>query len=123
MEFQKVMGESQGKPTPQSNFIVQNELNVVANMIRFNRDHCHALDNKVWDALDDTVELVQSCEGRRERRDNKPFPELFTNLIKSLGEKVNEFGPAYNTQYQENLKDMLDTIKANQENKKEATQA
>ena len=25
-EFQKVMGESQGKPTPQSNFIVQNEL-------------------------------------------------------------------------------------------------
>ena len=124
MEFQKVMGESKGKPTPQSNFIVQNELNVLAGMIRFNRDHCHAMDNKTWDALDDTVELVQSCEGRRERRDGKAFPDLFSNLIKEIGEDVNVFGPAYNEGYQANLKDMLDTIKANQENKKnEAPQA
>ena len=124
MEFQKVMSESKGKPTPQSNFIVQNELNIVAQMIRFNRDHCHAMDNKTWDVLDDTCELVQSCEGRRERRDNKPFPELFSNLIKEIGERVNEFGPIYNEGYQANLKDMLDTIKANQENKKdEAPQA
>ena len=123
-EFQKVMNESKGQPTPQSNFIVQNELNVIAGMIRFNRDHCHALENKVWDSLDHTVELVLSCEGRRERRDNKPFPELFSNLVKELGEKVNELGPIYNEGYQANLKDMLDTIKANQENKKdEAPQA
>ena len=124
MEFQKVMGESKGKPTPQSNFIVQNELGVLAAMMRFNRDHCHAMDNKTWDLLDDTVELIQSCEGRRERRDNKPFPELFSNHIKALGERVNEYGPVYNELYQANLKDMLDTIKANQENKKdEAPQA
>ena len=124
MEFQKVMSESKGQPTPQSNFIVQNELNVIASMIRFNRDHCHSLENKIWDSLDHTNELIQSCEGRRERRDNKPFPELFTNLIKELGEKVNELGPIYNESYQANLKDMLDTIKANQENKKnEAPQA
>ena len=124
MEFQKVMGESKGQPTPQSNFIVQNELNVLAAMMRFNRDHCHATDNKTWDLLDDTIELIQSCEGRRERRDNKPFPELFSNLVKALGDRVNEFGPIYNESYQANLKDMLDTIKANQENKKdEAPQA
>lgn len=120
MEFQKVMGESKGKPTPQSNFIVQNELTVIASMIRFNRDHCHAMDNKTWDALDDTNELVQSCEGRRERRDGKAFPELFSNLIKEIGEIVNVFGPAYNEGYQANLRDMLDTIKANEENKKNA---
>ena len=119
MEFQKVMSESKGQPTPQSNFIVQNELNVIASMIRFNRDHCHALDNKTWDALDDTVELIQSCEGRRERRDGKSFPDLFSALVKEVGEKVNEYGPAYNEGYQANLKDMLDTIKANQENKKD----
>ena len=124
MEFQKVMTESKGKPTPQSNFIVQNELNVIAQMIRFNREHNHSLENKVWDHLDHAVELVQSCEGRRERRDGKPFPELFSNLIKELGESVNETGPAYNEAYQANLKDMLDTIKANTENKKdEAPQA
>lgn len=119
MEFQKVMSESQGKPTPQSNFIVQNELNVLASMIRFNRDHCHSLSNEVWDSLDHTVELVLSCEGRRERRDNKSFPELFQNLIKEVGEKVNKFGPEYNETYQRTLKDMLDTIKANQENNKD----
>ena len=123
MEFQKVMGESKGKPTPQSNFIVQNELNVVATMIRFNRDHCHALENKIWDVLDDSIELIQSCEGRRERRDGKPFPELFSNLVKEIGEKVNEYGPIYNQSYQENLKDMLDTIKANQEKKNENPEA
>jgi len=124
MEFQKVMSESKGQPTPQSNFIVQNELNVLAAMLRFNRDHCHVTDNKTWDVLDDTIELVQSCEGRRERRDGKSFPELFSNLVKEVGEKVNEYGPIYNEGYQANLKDMLDTIKANQENKKdEAPQA
>ncbi len=122
MEFQKVMSESKGQPTPQSNFIVQNELNVLAGMIRFNRDHCHALENKVWDALDDTVELIQSCEGRRERRDGKAFPDLFKELIKEVGEKVNEFGPGYNDLYQDNLKDMLEAIKANQE-KNQAPQA
>ena len=118
MEFQKVMGESKGQPTPQSNFIVQNELNVIAAMLRFNREHCHTLENNIWDSLDRSIELVQSCEGRRERRDNKPFPELFSALVKELGEKVNEIGPIYNEGYQANLKDMLDTIKANQENKK-----
>ena len=124
MEFQKVMSESKGQPTPQSNFIVQNELNVLAAMLRFNRDHCHVTDNKTWDVLDDTIELVQSCEGRRERRDGKSFPELFSNLVKEVGEKVNEYGPIYNEGYQANLKDMLDTIKANSENKKdEAPQA
>ena len=123
MEFQKVMGESKGQPTPQSNFIVQNELNVLATMIRFNRDHCHALDNKTWDVLDDTVELIQSCEGRRERRDGKSFPDLFKALLQEIGEKVNEYGPSYNEGYQANLKDMLDTIKANQENKKEEPEA
>ena len=103
---------------------MQNELNVVAAMIRFNREHCHALENKVWDVLDDTVELVQSCEGRRERRDGKPFPELFSNLVKEAGEKVNEYGPIYNQSYQDNLKDMLETIRANQEkNKNETPQA
>jgi len=117
MEFQKVMGESQGKPTPQSNFITQNELNVVASMLRFNREHCHTMDNKVWDPLDHTIELVQSCEGRRERRDNKLFPDLFRETIKELGERVNEFAPLYNESYQANLKDMLDTIKANGQNK------
>ena len=124
MEFQKVMNESKGQPTPQSNFIVQNELNVLAAMMRFNREHCHATDNNTWDLLDDTVELIQSCEGRRERRDNKSFQELFSNLVKAIGDRVNEYGPLYNESYQANLKDMLDTIKANQENKKdEAPQA
>lgn len=87
-EFQKVMNESKGKPTPQSNFIVQNELTKLATLIRFSRAHAHIIDNATLDILDRAVQLVEMCEGRRERRDNKSFNELFQASKKELGEAV-----------------------------------
>lgn len=76
-EFNKVMSESKGKPTPQSNFIVQNEISKYSGYIRFSRQHCHIIDNKTLDLLDETIELIEMTEGRRERRDGKSFQELF----------------------------------------------
>jgi len=119
-EFQKVMNETKGQPSPQSNFIVQNELNVLAAMLRFERDHIHVIDNATLDILDRVIQLVQMCEGRRERRDNNSFPNLFTASLKELEAMVNRLGPAYNESYQKNLKDMLDTINAKKENKEYA---
>lgn len=115
-EFQKVMSESQGKPTPQSNFIVQNELNVLAAMVRFVRDHSRMIDNHTLDAFDKAVELMQMCEGRRERRDNKSFPDLFRETLSGIGAIINEFGPKYDESYSQNLKEMLEQIKKNQAN-------
>ena len=121
MEFQKVMGESKGKPTPQSNFIVQNELSVVANMLRFERAHCHFIDNASLDRYDKVIQLIEMCEGKRERRDNKNFPDIFKETLDAIGELVNDIGPKYNTSYQNTLKEMVDAINAAK--KKEGSEA
>lgn len=115
MEFQKVMTESKGQPTPQSNYIVQNELNVLAGMLRFTRAHCHFIDNRSLDVYDRVVQLLEMCEGKRERRDGKQFPELFKQCLEEVGKFVNDFGPAYDEKYRSALQDMLETIKKNKE--------
>lgn len=89
-EFQKVFGEAGGKPTPQSNFIVQNELQKMSGMIRFVRAHTHCTDNKTLDLLDKAVQLLEMTEGRRDRRDNKSFKDLFQEVHKELNEYLKE---------------------------------
>jgi len=89
-EFQKVMSESKGQPTPQSNFIVQNEIVKYAGYIRFSRAHCHCIDNKTLDLLDEVNAFLEMTEGRRERRDGKQFNELYNDLIKKVQEQFNE---------------------------------
>ena len=116
MEFQKVMNESQGKPTPQSNYIVQNELNVLAGMMRFTRQHCHFIDNRSLDIYDRVVQLIEMCEGKRERRDNKNFQDLFALSLKEVGDLSNEFSASYNDSYRLNLQEMVEQIKKNKDN-------
>ena len=99
-EFQKVMGESQGKPTPQSNFIVQNELVKMAGYLRFSRQHARCTDNETLDLLDDTLKVIEMTEGRRQRPDNKGFKEIFDDLNKRLNETAAKFENAWKSQYQ-----------------------
>ena len=99
-EFQKVMGESQGKPTPQSNFIVQNELVKLAGYLRFSRQHARCTDNETLDLLDDTLKVIEMTEGRRQRPDNKGFKEIFDDLNKRLNETAAKFENAWKNQYQ-----------------------
>ena len=122
-EFQKVMTETKGQPSPQSNYIVQNELTVLANMIRFTRAHIHFIDNASLDVYDRVIQLIEMCEGKRERRDNKSFPDLFKQCLDEVGAFANKYGPLYNDLYRVNLQDMLDTIKENEEKKKNSTEA
>lgn len=86
IEFQKVFGEAGGKPTPQSNFIVTNELQKMAGMLRFIRSHTHCTDNTTLDLLDKALQLIEMTEGRRDRRDNKSFKELFNEVFVALNE-------------------------------------
>ena len=83
-EFQKVMAESEGKPTPQSNFIVQNELVKYAGFLRFSRQHTRSTDNETLDLLDETLKVIEMTEGRRQRPDNKGFKEIFDDLNNKL---------------------------------------
>ena len=122
-EFQKVMGETKGQPSPQSNFIVQNELAKLAGMIRFVRAHIHATDNRTLDDLDEVVELIEMTEGRRDRRDNKPFNDFFKACFDKLGPYVNELAPQFHNKFQEGMKEMVETINAARANAKKEEEA
>lgn len=112
-EFQKVMGESKGQPTPQSNYIVQNELAKLAGMIRFVRAHIHVTDNRTLDDIDEVIELLEMSEGRRDRRDNKPFNDFFKDCFDKLAPFANELAPKYQNHFQVCMKDMVETVNAN----------
>ncbi len=110
-EFQKVMGESQGKPTPQSNFIVQNELSKYAELLRKIRQHNHCTDNETLDALDKCLQVVEMSEGRRDRRDNKMFPDLFKEALDGVNSLIQKSGPAWQELFNKALQEMLADIR------------
>ena len=106
-EFQKVMGESQGKPTPQSNFIVQNELQKLAGLIRFSRSHTHVTDNTTLDMLDKAITVLEMSEGRRDRRDNRSFKDLFEEVNREANAAVRTNEPAWKEAYEKALADVI----------------
>ena len=112
-EFQKVMGENQGKPSPQSNFIVQNELSHYAKMLRDIRSHNHCTDNDTLDALDRCLQVVEMSEGRRDRRDNKNFPDLFKEALDQVNALVVLNGPKWQEAFNKALKERLEDIRKN----------
>ena len=117
-EFQKVMKESNGQPTPQSNFIVQNELSVLAGFLRNIRSHNRTTDNKVLDTLDDCLKVVEMSEGKRDRIDNKPFPELFNWAIDGVRKLFTELQPQWQQLFNKALQEMLTDIRNSANNKK-----
>ena len=106
-EFQKVMGESKGQPTPQSNFIVQNEISKLASFIRFSRAHVHVTDNETLDLLDEVNAVIEMTEGRRDRREGKSFKEIFENINKRLNEAVAKVEPLWKDAFQKALSEMM----------------
>ena len=112
-EFQKVMGENKGQPSPQSNFIVQNELSVMAGMLRNVRSHNHTTDNKVLYTLDDCLKVVEMSEGRRDRIDDKPFPELFKAALDKTNALLVELSPKWQAAFNKALQEMLADIRKN----------
>ncbi|MCD8204465.1 MAG: hypothetical protein LUC16_01370 [Coprobacillus sp.] len=113
-EFQKVMSETKGKPSPQSNYIVQNELSKIAGMLRFSRQHTHATDNKTLDILDDVNKLLEMCEGRRERTNNAPFNDLFKGVMEEIDDAMKLFEPRWHEVYVEAAKEHSEFLKERQ---------
>ena len=110
-EFQKMMSESQGKPTPQSNFIVQNELFVLSKLMRDSRQHIHITDNETLDLLDDVNKVIEMTEGRRDRPGAKGFKEIFENINQRLSEYVNRIEPQWKAAYDAGVKEMMEDQK------------
>ena len=107
-EFQKVMAESKGQPTPQSNFIVQNEISKMASLIRFSRAHAHCTDNETLDLLDDVNKVIEMTEGRRDRKDNKSFQDIFNDINRRLSDHVAKLEPIWKEIYEKLFKEMIE---------------
>ena len=106
-----MMSESQGKPTPQSNFIVQNELFVLSKLMRDSRQHIHITDNETLDLLDDVNKVIEMTEGRRDRPGAKGFKEIFENINQRLSEYVNRIEPQWKAAYDAGVKEMMEDQK------------
>ena len=106
-DFQKVMSESKGQPTPQSNFIVQNEISVLSRCIRFTIQHHHCTENEIMDVMDQVNALIEMTEGRRERRDNKPFGDLFNEVNNNLNSLVAKYEPLWRDAFQKAVKEAV----------------
>ena len=119
-EFQKVMNESQGKPTPQSNFIVQNEITKLAQMIRFVIAHHHCTENEIMDVMDEVNAVIEMTEGRRERRDNKPFKDLFDAINAKLNGLVAKYESLWKTAYNKALEEAKEFERLKNEEGKKA---
>lgn len=122
-EFQKTMAESNGKQTPQSNFIVQNELMKFAGFARFSRAHIHCTDNETLDLLDEVNATIEMCEGRRDRRENKPFKDLFEAINKRLNEQVGKVEPLWKEAFKKAFQEMVDLSRKEAEDAKKASEA
>ena len=117
-EFNKVMQESQGKPTPQSNFIVQNELAVMTKSMRDVRAHNKFTDNESLDILDDTVKVLEMTEGRRDRINNKSFKEIFDDINRRLSESVAKIENEWKNCFQNITKEFATNANASGETEK-----
>ena len=113
-EFQKVMNESKGQPTPQSNFIVQNELVKLAGFLRFSRQHTRCTDNETLDLLDETLKVIEMTEGRRQRPNNKGFKEIFDELNNKLNTATAQAEGVWKQTYQKVVEEVTKTQNENQ---------
>ena len=109
-EFQKVMNESKGQPTPQSNFIVQNELVKMAGYLRFSRQHTRCTDNETLDLLDETLKVIEMTEGRRQRPNNRGFKDIFDEL----NNKLNTFAARTEAAWKQTYQKVVEEVTKNQ---------
>lgn len=122
-EFNKVMRESEGKPTPQSNFI-QNDLNTLVKCLATVRQNAIAKDNLYTTALDAVFNSVEMMNGRRELPAGKTFPDVFNDANVKIRDFVQNAEEAWKTTYQPLLQELIeDNQKAKAEHDAQAKAA
>ena len=72
-------------------------------------------DNDTLDLLDDVNKVIEMTEGRRDRRDNKSFQEIFNDINHRLNDKVAAIEPMWKECYEGLFKQMVEIAK-NKEN-------
>ncbi|MCH3976430.1 MAG: hypothetical protein LKF69_03720 [Bacilli bacterium] len=89
-EFNKLMNEQKGKPSPLSNFVVE-DMRKLYGLVLFEKKHNRIVEADFNAAFDQCMALVESMEGKRALPDGKKFPDLFKETNQAV---VALLGPA-----------------------------
>ncbi|MGP1413609.1 MAG: hypothetical protein ACTTID_00505 [Bacillales bacterium] len=120
-EFQKVMNDSKGEKTPQSNFIEQ-DLSKLVSLINLVRQNASCTDEIYTNALDLIFNYLEMMNGKRDLPKGKNFVDVYNeiglNLTVFLEDAEKQWKEAYEPALQELIADNR-KIKEELENKKE----
>lgn len=98
-EFNKCMQESKGEPTPQSNFIMQNEIAKYNEILNSLRNNCHVVDNNSLDRFDLVLQVKDMLGGRRELRPNMDMNATLKDCMDKLHELRSQYAEQWNKLY------------------------
>ncbi|MBQ9266004.1 MAG: hypothetical protein IJ186_02925 [Bacilli bacterium] len=113
-EFNKVMRESQGQPTPQSNFI-QNDLNTLVKALNTVRANATCKDNVYTTALDAVFAEVEMMNGRRDLPARKTFADVFNDANVKISELVKDSEAGWRENYTPLLQELIADTQKNQQ--------
>ena len=85
IEFNQAMRETEGKPSPQSNFIV-NDLKRYIGFLKFVRSHYKGTDKQILHMMDQVEHVFALMEGKEKLEDptQKSFAQVFEDVKKEI---------------------------------------
>jgi hypothetical protein len=112
-EFNKVMRESNGEKTPQSNFI-ENDLNTIAQLFNTTRQNSVCRDSLYTDALDSVTFALEMMNGRRDLPQGKTFGDVFQDSNAKISKFVQDAESKWKELYTPALNELIEDTKAAQ---------
>lgn len=119
IEFNKVMRESKGQPTPQSNFI-QGDLQKLTNLVAFSRQHARVKDREYTDILDQVFDLLEELQGRRELRQGHKFETDFADVKRAVGQFVAKVEPQWKEKFEGQMQTFIKEVREMEAQKQQA---
>ena len=78
------------------------------------------IENEIMDVMDLTNAVIEMTEGRRERRDNKSFKEIFDDLNAKLNALVVKYEPLWREAFQKGVNEAVAFSQKQSENNPKA---
>jgi hypothetical protein len=117
-EFNKAMRETNGQPSPQSNFI-QQDLNKLVGLINLVRAQATCTDDIYTNALDEIFKYIEMMTGKRDLPKGKNFQDVYNEIGIELSVFVEDAEKGWKETYEPMLKELIsDNQKAQEEGKK-----
>ena len=118
-EFNKAMRETNGQPSPQSNFI-QQDLNKLVGLINLVRAQATCTDDIYTNALDEIFKYIEMMTGKRDLPKGKNFQDVYNEIGIELSVFVEDAEKGWKETYEPMLKELISDNQKGQEEEKKA---